>query len=637
MKVDESIRGMEIRAMMNKGTGAGRPVQAGLKPLLLLVFSAAVWLGLAGCDTSGDPGPPPAGVRFSFSPDADSLTVMSSSYQDFRVTSDPPVTFSVLWSLDGSPVGVGPTFRFFPPELQTMTLEAQATYEDDQGRNQWRVSVANDLPLDFSFDPPDTQMELMELQIQQFRILHTWPYERTFTWYRGGQVVSREQSYIYQATGTGPDTLRVEVEADNQVLGHTWQIAVVPYLPPAVEEILVENVEAPGQARVTWGAVEPTVFPVAGYRVAASTDGPLDESSWDQALQLGQFEHTDGQIWYREVFSDTEHGLVPGAATWFAVRSVDDRGFLSPVTVSVQHEITQGWFIEGTVRDELGVPVAGAPVAEVFLGMEAETDSEGRFIIGPFGPATLPDLRTLTRDEDLPGQPGTSWHDYRTGPLQQADAPEPDLWLLTRYGADPSCASTQASFLNFFTYITRTSITTDLRPDHRLYRWDHYPVTVHIPEHVGELGLDFRANCALSLDYWNAAMGEAYFVEVAEPQLADVVFRFADEGTDANGRTTLLLPSDQEYILGDVVPQKMEVYIHSTLSEAQRIQETSLHELGHVLGLNRHMLCNEPGYLMYVTAAGVLDNGPENAIHIDEQRAVRTIRHLPQGYDMAGF
>lgn len=54
-------------------------------------------------------------------------------------------------------------------------------------------------------------------------------------------------------------------------------------------------------------------------------------------------------------------------------------------------------------------------------------------------------------------------------------------------------------------------------------------------------------------------------------------------------------------------------------------------------GLNRHCLCNGPGYLMCVTAAGVLEGDWENAIHVDEQRAVRTIRYLPQGYDMAGF
>jgi hypothetical protein len=38
---------------------------------------------------------------------------------------------------------------------------------------------------------------------------------------------------------------------------------------------------------------------------------------------------------------------------------------------------------------------------------------------------------------------------------------------------------------------------------------------------------------------------------------------------------------------------------------------------------------------MYITASGILDNGPENAIHQDELRAIKAIRHLPQGFDTA--
>jgi len=108
-------------------------------------------------------------------------------------------------------------------------------------------------------------------------------------------------------------------------------------------------------------------------------------------------------------------------------------------------------------------------------------------------------------------------------------------------------------------------------------------------------------------------------------------------GSAANGQASIVLPDDQPYQLGDVVPQRMCVYIHDTLDDEQRIRETALHELGHVLGLVRHSSCSRSGYLMYFTAAGALDNGPENAIHPDELRAVRAIRHLPQGYDMEGF
>jgi predicted Zn-dependent protease len=159
---------------------------------------------------------------------------------------------------------------------------------------------------------------------------------------------------------------------------------------------------------------------------------------------------------------------------------------------------------------------------------------------------------------------------------------------------------------------------------------------VFLPEHQAQ-DLDFREACLATMDIWNMIMGEDYFVVVANSGDADVEFLFENMGPDANGQTSLLEPDDQDYHLGDVIPQRMRVRINDQQEDLQRIQETSLHELGHVLGLNRHLLCNQPGYLMYVTAAGVLDDGPENAIHIDEQRAVRAIRYLPQGYDLGGF
>jgi len=69
----------------------------------------------------------------------------------------------------------------------------------------------------------------------------------------------------------------------------------------------------------------------------------------------------------------------------------------------------------------------------------------------------------------------------------------------------------------------------------------------------------------------------------------------------------------------------------------QRLIETAAHELGHCLGLYGHAFCPETPYLMDNTAGGALDNGPENAIHIDERRAVRMIRQMPQGLDMSPY
>ena len=592
---------------------------------------------LGGCDNTSSPIPEPEGPQFSFFPQVDSLNISSTGFIDFRAVSSPAVTFNVAWILNDVAVGVGPNFRFFPPDIGPMTLNAIATYEDNSSSYSWNLEVTNQHLLDFSFEPPESDITLVELENRQFRVYHEWPFTTSYSWYHGGEVVSQDSVYVFTAQVLGPDSLKVEVAADDQVFAMTWHLLVNHYLPPTVEEVLAVDGQMGGSVEVIWHGVVPVVHPVSGYLVAASFDGPITEENWDDALEFGPFEHNSYETWFRHTFNETEHGMIPGAEGWFAVRSVGNLGMLSDISPNVRHLLTGNWWVEGMVTDEQGNALAGVTLVDDGLLYSVLTDAAGEYRIGPFADNQPVVLRTSSPDVDQPGQPGTSWYDYRTGPLYAETEQNLDVALVTRFGADPLCASHEGSFLNYFRYMTRTSLTTNLRPNYRLYKWDSYPLTVYIPEYTGSGGIDFQTNCALTLDMWNTNLGEDIFESVSDPDQADVVFYFADTGNDANGQTSLMLPNDQDYQLGDVVPEKMQVYIHNTLTDTQRIQETSLHELGHVLGLNRHSMCNQPGYLMYVTAAGVLDNGPENAIHLDELRAVATIRHLPHGYDMGGF
>lgn len=604
-------------------------------PGVLLAALGLVWL--VGCDTAGDPLPLPEGPQFSFFPQVDTLGVISTGYTDFQVVATPPVTFNVAWTLDDVPVGVGQNFRFFPPDLGTMCLKAHATYEGQAADCRWDLTVTNDHSLIFYFDPPDPDVSLVQLQTKQFQVYHDWPFARSFRWYRHGQVAGQDSTYLFAADFTGPDSLRVEVEAGDQIFSMDWNLTVTSYQPPAVQEVLARDGLGGGSVEVIWQAVVPVIHPVSGYLVAASFDGPITVDNWDDAIQVGPIDHVPELTWIRTTLTEPEHGMIPGANGWFAVRSVGAQDILSDIVTNAQHSLTNNWWIEGVVTDELGNALAGVELSDEDFLYATQTDAAGWYRIGPFVDNRTAVLRTHSADEDLPGQPGTSWHDYRTGALTMEAHQNLDLNLITRYGADPDCPANEGSFVAYFRYMTRTSIITELRPDFRLYKWEHYPLSVYIPEYIGDTSIDFQMNCALTLDMWNTNLGEEYLVQVGDPDLADVVFIFGDQGSSANGQTSLLEPAGQAYLLGDVIPEKMQVYIHNTLDEVQRVQETSLHELGHVLGMNRHSLCSQPGYLMYVTAAGALDNGPENAIHIDELRAVRTIRYLPQGYDMGGF
>ncbi len=593
--------------------------------------------GLAGCDTAGDPGPQPHGPRFDFSPAVDSLVVESTDHVDFQVASSPAVGFNVAWDLDGRQVSVGPNFRFFPPGLGEMHLRARASYLGSASEFIWDITVSNQHPLDFTFEPPGQEVQMVVLETREFRVSLDWPFARTYAWLRGNQVVGTDSTYLYTAQAAGLDSLCLAVSAGERLVTRTWRIDIQPNRPAAPAVVLARDGDLGGSVRIIWEKVEPVVYAIAGYKVAASFEGPLTEDNWGGALQLGTFEPVPGMTWYRRTFTQAEDGMIPGARGWFAVRSVDERGVMSAVSENAVHLLSEDYWVQGLISDDLGHPLAGVTVSVDAVDLSVQTDAGGRYRIGPFPNFLEFVLGTETPNEDQPGQPGTSWHDYHTTLLSLDQDLDLDLCLLTRYGADLLCADNEGSFLRYFRHMTRTDLTTNLRPDRRLYKWDHYPLAVYIPVFTGAGGIDFRENCAVTLDIWNTNTGEDFFVLTDDPEQADVVFLFDDMGGAANGQASIVLPDDQPYQLGDVVPQRMCVYIHDTLDDEQRIRETALHELGHVLGLVRHSSCSRSGYLMYFTAAGALDNGPENAIHPDELRAVRAIRHLPQGYDMEGF
>lgn len=602
-----------------------------------LFLVAVILAGLLGaCDNGGAPSNPADGPVFSFSPSADSLTLDSSAYLDFQVSSSPSVTFNVAWTLDDQPYGVGRNLRFFPPDLGPMTLAARASYEDKSALRTWALDVRNSHVLDFAFIPAASQLHLVQGQALIFAVTHQWPFACNYQWRYRGAEVGVDSLFHFVAVDLGSDSLQVSVLAGEDVIDRTWQWTITENIPQAVAQVLTENGQQAGSVEVIWSGVEQLVDPILGYDIAISLTGPITADSWHLARDLGRFAHQGPGVWHRHLFTKQDDGMIPGSEAWFAVRSVDTREVRSDVVTNAHRILSDEWWVQGTVRDEQGHPLEGITVADEDLSYQASSAADGSFRLGPYADFLEVNVRTTSRNEDLPGQPGTSWHDCRWVGLTLDGADDLDLRLITRWGSDPECAVYQESFLEYFTYITRTSIPTPLRPNQKLWKWASYPLRVHIPAFVAN-GVDFQAACLSTLEMWNTTMGEVYFVAEADPQQAEVVFLFGDTGSEANGQTSLLLPDDAAYQLGDIIPEKMQVYIHDTLAEQQRVQETALHELGHVLGLNRHVYCSQAGYLMYVTAVGALDDGPENAIHIDEQRAVRTIRSLPQGYDMGHY
>ncbi len=405
--------------------------------------------------------------------------------------------------------------------------------------------------------------------------------------------------------------------------------------PLAVEGLAVDNGLVPGQVDVAWQSLDNVMVPIKEYLVLAIGENAGEDPDWAEARELGTYSPLGPDFRYRESYGP-EAGLVPGLPYRFTVRGRDLQDRMSPVRDSVVVTVHQGYRVSGTVIDTHGLPLAGIPVEISYEGMTGDplrvfTDDQGAFSGYSLWGGAVVHVRTLSRDV-APG----AWYDYAPDQLLNGAWQNLDITLIPNRGVDPACSEYGDSFLTYVRTMTKTRNPTSERPNTLFNKWDHYPLSVYVPDHVNKHGLDLGALCRTAPTIWNEDMDEVFFVTAGDSGSADVVFRFGTNNPGKYGEASIILPAGNHFI-GDVIPQKMEVYIREDIGVAQGVQEVALHELGHVLGAANHSLCSDAGYLMYISSFGVLDNGPENAIHPDEKALIRCLRYLPQGVDMAAY
>lgn len=459
------------------------------------------------------------------------------------------------------------------------------------------------------------------------------------SWIWKGDLAGDQAAFQVEASPVGVDTLQLLVGFSGVHWSRTWYLDVQQdpsTAPPVVVGVSLGDGPEPADVRVGWLGVGDSTYPVVDYLVAMSYGGPVTDANWDAALPLGTFAADAGQVGYSEMFT-TADGMVSGETAWFAVRARDQRGQMSTVSEPHQHLISSAWWIEGYVYDDDFNPLPNVIIDYGCPTCRVNTDVTGFYSIGPLPNVNNYDLTTFSRNTDLPGQPFSSWYDFTRRDVHYQPEDNYDLMIVTRYGLDATCDSYNLDFLFFFEKLTRTLFPTDLRQNRKLFKWEQYPVPVYVPPFTNGNGLDYQALCREVVGFWNIAMDEDYLYLVDSPAEARIEFYFGNEGTAYAGRVVLVLPDDQAYALGDVIPEQINVYIWDQLTQAIQVQETAMHELGHALGLHEHVTCSGEGFLMNVNPSGILAHGPQNAVHPDEKRAIRAIRNLPQGVDMSDF
>jgi hypothetical protein len=447
------------------------------------------------------------------------------------------------------------------------------------------------------------------------------------TWRRGGAIVSTVRDYAYTASQVGRDTLRVHAEAGESVRDYFWVIDVSAEPrtePPAVPSFALFPGDDPVEVSLSWTRVSVSTYPIVEYVVAVSYTGVVTAANWDQATILGTVTHVPGQVGYNATYDRANGGLVPGAEAWFAIRARDDRGQLSSTVSTRFTTITTEWWIDGHVFDVTGQPLLGVIVSTGNPLRNDNTDGDGIFRLGPYRSIDSVAVYTTTID----------YYDFTTARLRSSVDVDLDLVLPYRFGIADECTGYDADFLTFFREMTNTESSEADTSASRLWKWDHWPVSVHLPDSTLANGRQLDDLARAMVDLWNQSLGEVLLVEVATEAAADVHFEWVTNSSGGYGVAVLEQPAGA--VMGDVIPQRIRVEVETGLFTPQFFQEVALHELGHVLGMVDHSLfCNQAGHLMVLGASGNLSLA--QPIHPDEIHVVRTLRRLPQGVDMRRF
>ena len=566
-----------------------------------------------------------------FVPAGNYLELSLGVEQEFGLALAEQVDVSARWWINGQAVADGVSYRYQAAGEGLDTLLVEVTGLVQRLDHQWRVRTR---PLWYGvhFSPPLSNQSLVATQELEFKVIGS-SYDTQVSWFQDGAPAGSGPDFTFTAGAAPSATVQAVLSCQGETLEHDWTINIHPLgtcPPPTTGIHAVDYGPGPNELLVRWWGVADGVFPLADYTVLFSADGPITPETAGQAHQAGPVAHL-GRGEVHTCWITGAAGLELGGDLWLALRSRDGVGQVSEDFYNIHETTVANWTVTGRVLDSEGQPLSGALVQGTRSGHQTWTDSQGWFELGPQSPG-LPEPILVS------GEAGSPFYAFRSDTLGPYTPLEHTMVLPTRLGAAPGCLESQGDFLTYLRHMTRTSLTTVLRPEHRLYRWDEYPLRAYIPPLVNEQGIDYQEAARWSLALWNAqAGGEPLFTETTDPEQAQLVWDFVLDGNLANGQVVMLEPRDQPYSMGDAIPQRMRVYISPELEVEQRVRETMLHELGHALGLYRHSQCSNMGYLMYVTAGGALDDGPEHAIHQDELNAVRTIRALPQGVNMAGY
>lgn len=171
------------------------------------------------------------------------------------------------------------------------------------------------------------------------------------------------------------------------------------------------------------------------------------------------------------------------------------------------------------------------------------------------------------------------------------------------------------------------------------YRWtpDHMPLRVYIADGSGVSAYrpQFKQLMREAFNSWmQAAAGKLSWVEVSDPRQADIITNWSDSISIRNGqleagRTTAVTQTDRLTGERSLVAAEVKILtrIGAKVFSDDEIRKTTLHEVGHALGLQGHSHLSSD--IMYASLS-------RNQVPFLQDRDAATISLLYAGYPPAG-
>lgn len=433
----------------------------------------------------------------------------------------------------------------------------------------------------------------------------------------GALLRSGSPALIYRFMERG-DFLLEGIAWDGQY-GDTvsWRVGVIgdpdTTKPAPIVDLTGGPGESDGMLSLEWTAPgdDGNVGKAASYIVRTSTYPIQTEKDWEQSEgKIG--EPVPSPAGSRERM--TIRNLGSASYVYVTMRAVDDFFNISPLGNSAK------LLVRGV---DVGGRVINAATNESIEGCTVTTSirtdssaADGSYFLG-----NVPSYTTsvVARDENIQGQMG-DYFDCILPIAKIAQFIDMDFLMIPAFDlvntVEPDVY--QGRFYAFFKDITGTN--EEMQRPSLFKGWNHWPLRVYNPPQAHQ-GVDLQAEASSALADWESSTGLDLFIEVAQPDNADVIIVYDSTLSDRHHVKT---PAFN----GDGTPARREIWIYLLGTEVPIAMYPHLvfaHELGHVFGLYHS---RNIGHLL----VGLTFPQTEHPT-LDEIRVVQIIYHMPYIYE----